>query len=147
MFEPPRCSRKECGNTKSFQLNVKQSNCVDWQKVRLQESSEEIPPGSMPRSIDVRALLVFLEPRIDFCPLRFLARYAAPRKKLWLEPVNFHSQNQLEATNTVGLFHSLKVEWIVTLLKIYKVFSLKFGVVEFSENPRFFLGYFTRRLC
>jgi len=50
---PPRCSRKECGNTKSFQLNVKQSNCVDWQKVRLQESSEEIPPGSMPRSIDV----------------------------------------------------------------------------------------------
>ena len=26
---------------------------MDWQKVRLQELSADIPPGSMPRSIDV----------------------------------------------------------------------------------------------
>ncbi len=26
---------------------------IDWQKVRLQELSTDIPPGSMPRSIDV----------------------------------------------------------------------------------------------
>src|SRR5699024_2224635 len=26
---------------------------VDWQKIRVQENSNEIPPGSMPRHIDI----------------------------------------------------------------------------------------------
>jgi DNA replication licensing factor MCM6 len=31
----------------------KESVFQDWQKIRLQEHSSDIPPGSMPRSIDV----------------------------------------------------------------------------------------------
>jgi DNA replication licensing factor MCM6 len=31
----------------------KESVMVDWQKLRLQEDSSDIPAGSMPRSIDV----------------------------------------------------------------------------------------------
>ncbi|CAN0552431.1 unnamed protein product, partial [Laminaria digitata] len=26
---------------------------VDWQRLRVQENADEIPPGSMPRSLDV----------------------------------------------------------------------------------------------
>lgn len=37
----------------SFQLVYKQSTFMDWQKVRVQEHSADIPAGSMPRSIDV----------------------------------------------------------------------------------------------
>ncbi len=29
------------------------SNFIDWQRVRVQENANEIPPGSMPRSVDV----------------------------------------------------------------------------------------------
>ena len=32
---------------------MSQSIFVDWQKVRMQEVSSDIPAGSMPRSIDV----------------------------------------------------------------------------------------------
>lgn len=32
---------------------MSQSIFVDWQKVRVQEVSSDIPAGSMPRSIDV----------------------------------------------------------------------------------------------
>jgi DNA replication licensing factor MCM6 len=34
-------------------LDIKNSKFSDWQKIRLQENSEDIPAGSMPRSIDV----------------------------------------------------------------------------------------------
>ncbi len=29
------------------------SNFIDWQRLRVQENADEIPPGSMPRSVDV----------------------------------------------------------------------------------------------
>ena len=34
-------------------LQMSQSIFVDWQKVRVQENSSDIPAGSMPRSIDI----------------------------------------------------------------------------------------------
>ena len=37
----------------SFQLVYKKSTFMDWQKLRVQELSSDIPAGSMPRSIDV----------------------------------------------------------------------------------------------
>ena len=47
--EPAMCPRKGCMNRRSWLLNVEQSKFVDWQRVRVQENSSEIPAGSMPR--------------------------------------------------------------------------------------------------
>lgn len=49
--EPPMCPH--CNNKKEWRLDVEQSTFVDWQRVRLQENADEIPPGSMPRTMDV----------------------------------------------------------------------------------------------
>ena len=46
----PRCKNK---SPQQFTLETKQSEFVDWQKLRVQENSNQIPPGSMPRSMDV----------------------------------------------------------------------------------------------
>ena len=50
--EPARCENDRCFN-REFEINHSGSVYVDWQKVRLQELSSDIPAGSMPRSIDV----------------------------------------------------------------------------------------------
>lgn len=42
-----------CHNRSGWQLNIEKSKFADWQKVRIQENSNEIPTGSMPRSLDV----------------------------------------------------------------------------------------------
>ena len=39
--------------SREFTLENGSSVYIDWQKVRLQELSVDIPAGSMPRSIDV----------------------------------------------------------------------------------------------
>lgn len=52
--EPPTCANPFCANTAlAWTLNADKSVFVDWQRVKVQENSDEIPPGSMPRSIDV----------------------------------------------------------------------------------------------
>ncbi|KAI7850907.1 MCM2/3/5 family-domain-containing protein [Circinella umbellata] len=51
--EPIMCQGLQCFNRQHWTLNVEQSKFVDWQKVRIQENSSEIPTGSMPRSMDV----------------------------------------------------------------------------------------------
>ena len=51
--EPTQCPNMECGNRQGWRLDIRQSTFVDWQKVRVQENSSEIPTGSMPRTIDV----------------------------------------------------------------------------------------------
>lgn len=51
--EPLRCLNAACLNMQRFQLNTELSKFVDWQKLRVQENANEIPSGSMPRSIDV----------------------------------------------------------------------------------------------
>jgi DNA replication licensing factor MCM6 len=52
---PTLCRNPRCKNQSpsSFQLEETRSEFVDWQKLRVQESSHQIPPGSMPRSMDV----------------------------------------------------------------------------------------------
>ena len=50
--EPIRCESERCFS-KEFTLEHHNSVYMDWQKVRLQELSIDIPAGSMPRSIDV----------------------------------------------------------------------------------------------
>lgn len=49
--EPPMC--QNCHSKESWKLDVEKSKFVDWQRVRVQENAQEIPPGSMPRTIDV----------------------------------------------------------------------------------------------
>lgn len=49
--EPTACP--SCENQSYWTLNVAKSQFVDWQRVRIQENSNEIPTGSMPRTLDV----------------------------------------------------------------------------------------------
>lgn len=51
--EPTQCPNGTCGNRYGWRLDIRQSTFVDWQKVRVQENSSEIPTGSMPRTLDV----------------------------------------------------------------------------------------------
>lgn len=49
--EPPLCPT--CGKKTPMKLLLERSRFIDWQKVRIQESPDELPPGQMPRSVDV----------------------------------------------------------------------------------------------
>ena len=49
--EPTSCP--SCENQSYFTLNVAKSQFTDWQRVRIQENANEIPTGSMPRTLDV----------------------------------------------------------------------------------------------
>ncbi|MHA1576364.1 MAG: minichromosome maintenance protein MCM [Candidatus Thorarchaeota archaeon] len=49
--EPARCPL--CDKKTPMRLLSQESQFRDWQKVRIQESPEELPPGQMPRSLDV----------------------------------------------------------------------------------------------
>ena len=51
--EPQICPSETCQNKVAWTLNLNASTFVDWQKVRIQENSSEIPTGSMPRTLDV----------------------------------------------------------------------------------------------
>lgn len=49
--EPTACPA--CENQAYWTLNVAKLQFVDWQRVRIQENANEIPTGSMPRTLDV----------------------------------------------------------------------------------------------
>lgn len=51
--EPTFCPNPTCENKTFWTLNVARSKFLDWQKVRIQENANEIPNGSMPRTLDV----------------------------------------------------------------------------------------------
>lgn len=51
--EPTQCPNRSCQNRMAWALDIRRSTFVDWQKVRIQENSSEIPTGSMPRTLDV----------------------------------------------------------------------------------------------
>ena len=51
--EPVRCSNERCENRTKWELINSDSVFIDWQKLRVQEHSGDIPAGSMPRSLDV----------------------------------------------------------------------------------------------
>ena len=51
--EPTECPNEQCGNRSGWRLDIGKSTFVDWQKIKLQESSHEIPTGSMPRTMDI----------------------------------------------------------------------------------------------
>jgi DNA replication licensing factor MCM6 len=47
--EPEICSNPTCNNRHRWTLIPESSKFANWQRIRLQENSNEIPPGSMPR--------------------------------------------------------------------------------------------------
>jgi len=49
--EPVRCPL--CDKKTPMRLLAQESLFRDWQKVRIQESPDELPPGQMPRSVDI----------------------------------------------------------------------------------------------
>lgn len=51
--EPTSCINNTCVNQSEWTLNIAKSHFLDWQKVRVQENSNEIPNGSMPCTLDV----------------------------------------------------------------------------------------------
>lgn len=67
--EPTSCINNTCINQSEWTLNISKSLFLDWQKVRIQENSNEIPNGSMPRTLDIilRGELVDLAKPGDKC--------------------------------------------------------------------------------
>ncbi|KAI3997014.1 hypothetical protein MKX01_021290 [Papaver californicum] len=51
--EPIICVNPTCSNRARWVLIRQESKFADWQRVRMQETSKEIPAGSLPRSLDV----------------------------------------------------------------------------------------------
>ncbi|PIN04722.1 DNA replication licensing factor, MCM6 component [Handroanthus impetiginosus] len=51
--EPIICMNATCQNRTKWALLRQESKFTDWQRVRMQETSKEIPAGSLPRSLDV----------------------------------------------------------------------------------------------
>ncbi len=48
---PRKCVR--CNSSGSFILETEKSEYIDWQKIIVQEKPEELPPGQLPRSVEV----------------------------------------------------------------------------------------------
>ncbi|KAI3664814.1 hypothetical protein L6452_43422 [Arctium lappa] len=51
--EPMICMNAMCSKKGRWTLLRQESKFADWQRVRMQETSKEIPAGSLPRSLDV----------------------------------------------------------------------------------------------
>ncbi|CAN6855376.1 unnamed protein product [Brassica oleracea] len=51
--QPTICVSPTCLNRARWALLRQESKFTDWQRVRMQETSKEIPAGSLPRSLDV----------------------------------------------------------------------------------------------
>lgn len=50
---PTLCRNPRCENRREFRLDLPLSSFTDWQKLRVQENSSDVPAGCMPRSMDV----------------------------------------------------------------------------------------------
>ncbi|CAD5219544.1 unnamed protein product [Bursaphelenchus okinawaensis] len=50
---PAKCESTNCSNRSRFSLDPHDSTFVDYQRVRIQESQEELPLGCIPRTVDI----------------------------------------------------------------------------------------------
>ncbi len=63
-YTPPMvCPNPACRKKGPFKLIIEESEFIDWQKIRIQETPDELPPGQMPRSLDV----IFTDDLVDTC--------------------------------------------------------------------------------
>jgi replicative DNA helicase Mcm len=54
--EPPACGNTTCNRRGPFDFIQEESTFIDSQEIRIQERPEDLPPGQLPRWIDVRLL-------------------------------------------------------------------------------------------
>ncbi len=52
IVKPIVCENVNCRRNGPFRLVNEESKFEDWQKIRIQEKPEELPPGQLPRAID-----------------------------------------------------------------------------------------------
>ncbi len=52
IIKPIICENTNCRRNGPFRLVNEESKFEDWQKIRIQEKPEELPPGQLPRAID-----------------------------------------------------------------------------------------------
>ncbi|CAJ0909442.1 15376_t:CDS:10 [Entrophospora sp. SA101] len=52
-YSPSLCKTPTCSNRNKWILNIDKSDFTDWQRIRIQENPNEIPTGSMPRTIEI----------------------------------------------------------------------------------------------
>ena len=53
---PPACIAPECRRKSSFEFIQEESTFIDSQDVRIQERPEDLPPGQLPRWLDIKLL-------------------------------------------------------------------------------------------
>lgn len=51
--QPTLCSNENCANRSRFELELSESRFTDFQRLRIQETQQELPRGCIPRSFDV----------------------------------------------------------------------------------------------
>ncbi|KAF9761895.1 DNA replication licensing factor MCM6 [Nosema granulosis] len=51
--EPLVCPNHLCTNRRNWTLEIEESRFSNWQRIHVQENTDEIPPGALPRSMDV----------------------------------------------------------------------------------------------
>jgi replicative DNA helicase Mcm len=51
--KPNKCPYADCGSRRGFELDLKESSFIDSQRITIQERPEELPPGQLPRSLDI----------------------------------------------------------------------------------------------
>ncbi|CAK0783083.1 hypothetical protein CVIRNUC_006278 [Coccomyxa viridis] len=51
--EPLMCTQTACQNKKSWALEKEESTFIDWQRAKVQETTDEVPAGSLPRTMEV----------------------------------------------------------------------------------------------
>jgi len=84
---PPICPNEACRSKGPFDLIPERSKFVDWQKIRIQEKPEELPPGALPRALDCILLDDLVDRARPGDPVRIVGilksvkDYAAIRRK------------------------------------------------------------------
>ena len=86
--KPTTCSNRECTNRSKFTLDLSGSVFTDWQRVKLQENTNEIPAGSMPRSMDLilrESLVESVKPgdKVVAVGRTFVDSLARSEKSIW----------------------------------------------------------------
>ena len=105
--EPLMCLNPMCQNRTQWELDVEKSRFCDWQKVRIQENANQIPTGSMPRSLDVilRSEIVERAKAGDRCEFTGTFIVLPDVSQLGVPGVNAQIQRQTQfgsATDTVA---------------------------------------------